>query len=527
MEARSAGEKAFELGRVQQLKARLAAYEAELIAGLAADRPDSADRRPEQPGAPVHDLPGPGTPDGASEFFADELALVLNCSRTQASVTADDALTLVEKLPATRAALADGRLDWPRARAIARELGWKARGTDPRVIEAVEAAVLPIAGELSVSALRALVIRELLARDADAGERRRRDAEAAADVTVKPLGDGMSELVARMSHPLAVACRGVADAHARAAKAAGDPRPLGVLRVAALTDLVLRPWAVDGETVTAHLEVVAPLDALTPARFLADGGSPPAAFRPPGSAPAPTGSVNGEPITAGHLRELLTQLDSLCPGGLQAPPGGSLSIALTDPDGTLRAVVDRRQLERLARRGCPAHPGGDCGCPVLDRPAPTDAYRPTDAQRLFVRTRDRTCRHPGCGNRAGWADLDHVVPHACGGETDCANLCCLCRRHHRLKTHAPGWLVRMGPDGVLTVEAPSGVTRTSRPPVQHEARGRPPGGTGAPGPPAPPGPDPRRGPPGGRPPMLPVTGSRLLAGAPAPPADPADDPPPF
>jgi hypothetical protein len=81
-----------------------------------------------------------------------------------------------------------------------------------------------------------------------------------------------------------------------------------------------------------------------------------------------------------------------------------------------------------------------------------------------VRTRDRTCRHPGCTGRAGWADLDHVAPHAAGGPTDCANLCCLCRRHHRLKTHARGWQFTLTADGVLAVTTPSGVTRTTRPP---------------------------------------------------------------
>ena len=56
------------------------------------------------------------------------------------------------------------------------------------------------------------------------------------------------------------------------------------------------------------------------------------------------------------------------------------------------------------------------------------------------------------------------MPHTHGGPTDCTNLCCLCRRHHRLKTHAHGWLHVMTPDGVLTVTTPGGITRTSRPP---------------------------------------------------------------
>src|SRR3712207_2672719 len=66
--------------------------------------------------------------------------------------------------------------------------------------------------------------------------------------------------------------------------------------------------------------------------------------------------------------------------------------------------------------------------------------------------------------RVGWADLDHVVPHADGGQTSCTNLCCACRSHHRLKTFARGWDFRMDTDGTLHVTSPSGITRTTRPP---------------------------------------------------------------
>ena len=57
-----------------------------------------------------------------------------------------------------------------------------------------------------------------------------------------------------------------------------------------------------------------------------------------------------------------------------------------------------------------------------------------------------------------------MVPHAHGGATDCANLCCLCRSHHRLETFARGRRFTMSDDGVLTVTTPSGVIRTTRPP---------------------------------------------------------------
>jgi hypothetical protein len=41
---------------------------------------------------------------------------------------------------------------------------------------------------------------------------------------------------------------------------------------------------------------------------------------------------------------------------------------------------------------------------------------------------------PGCRRRAGRCDLDHVIAHGDGGPTACWNLCCLCRRHHRIMT---------------------------------------------------------------------------------------------
>jgi hypothetical protein len=163
----------------------------------------------------------------------------------------------------------------------------------------------------------------------------------------------------------------------------------------------------------------------------------------------------------------------LCPGGLQAPTGGTLDIAITDSTGRLLAVTGRPELQRVARRGCPSHPGEACACPVLGRPEGVDRYTPSAGQRRFVGTRDRTCRHPGCTVRAGWADLDHVIAHAVGGATACENLCCLCRRHHRLKTHATGWSHTLSNDGVLTVITPSGVTRISRPPSWRVLTGPP------------------------------------------------------
>jgi hypothetical protein len=100
---------------------------------------------------------------------------------------------------------------------------------------------------------------------------------------------------------------------------------------------------------------------------------------------------------------------------------------------------------------------------VLERPPPVDRYVPSAAQRRFLEHRDRTCGPPSCVQPVGRVDLDHVVPYP-DGATDCDNLCCLCRRHHRLKTHAPGWRFVLTRDGRLEVTTPSGITRTTRPP---------------------------------------------------------------
>jgi hypothetical protein len=81
-----------------------------------------------------------------------------------------------------------------------------------------------------------------------------------------------------------------------------------------------------------------------------------------------------------------------------------------------------------------------------------------------VETDDRHCRMPGCRRRVGRCDIDHVIPRGAGGQTECWNLCCLCRRHHRIKTFARGWSFELLDDRRLIVRTPSGVSRVSVPP---------------------------------------------------------------
>ena len=200
--------------------------------------------------------------------------------------------------------------------------------------------MLPEASELSLGRLRARLTRELLAVDADAAERRRAKAEREADVRLYPTANGMSMLAIELPAPLAAACWSTVNELAWMRKNDGDPRPIGQLRAGVAADLMLRPWDTSRPPVTAVLNVVAPLPSLT------------------GAGVAP-GEVDGTTITATHVRELLLQLDAVCPGGLQAPTGGTLHIAVTDADGALLATTSRPELERIAARGCSGPPG--CG----------------------------------------------------------------------------------------------------------------------------------------------------------------------
>jgi len=424
---------------VQRRRARDVAEEAELIMRLAAARPASADPQPGTPGARERGWAVDAGYDGASEFFTAELATVLNLGRGTAGYRYRRARTWTTKLPRTFAALSTGDLDERRASQLAEVL----EHTSADVAGQVEAALIGEATDLSVARLKARATEELLRLDAAAADERREAAEKDADVHLYPSAtDGRATLATDLPADEAVECYDVVDQLARMLKADGDERPIGQLRAHIVSMLIRRPADHGLPPVVANLTVTAALTAL-------EGAS------------TDPGEVSGLPITAAHLRDLLARVGAL---GLTAPDGGELNYAITGPDGELLATLTPAELKRLAK----------LDGPVAGPPPETDAYEPTGKQRAFVTTRDRRCRFPNCGQRVGWADLDHVTSHACGGATDCANLCCLCRSHHRLKTFAPGWHFRIDDDGTLHVTTPSGVTRTTRPPGLRPPPGPPP-----------------------------------------------------
>ena len=94
--------------------------------------------------------------------------------------------------------------------------------------------------------------------------------------------------------------------------------------------------------------------------------------------------------------------------------------------------------------------------------AHTPAYRIPEAMKAFVKGRDGGCRFPGCGARAEVCDIDHVVPYDQGGATAPANLQCLCRRCHNLKTDGMV-TATITKDATVAWTMPDGSTVTTMP----------------------------------------------------------------
>nr|WP_300045269.1 HNH endonuclease signature motif containing protein [uncultured Nocardioides sp.] len=104
--------------------------------------------------------------------------------------------------------------------------------------------------------------------------------------------------------------------------------------------------------------------------------------------------------------------------------------------------------------------------PVIDLNADlfTPTYEVPDRIREQVILRDRTCAFPWCTRPARRGDVDHIVEFdhdadTAGrpqpGPTATRNLACLCRFHHRLKTHT-AWRYRMTSNGRFEWTSPHG-----------------------------------------------------------------------
>ncbi len=343
------------------------------------------------------------------EFAADEAAAALGIGQHAAQGRLQVAVALAGRLPGTAAALAAGRVDYPRAAAMVEETGV----LGDEAAAAVEQAVLAGDGRANPSRWRQAARRAVLRADAGAADARTERARADRGVRVYPAGDGIGLLEAQLPVEHAAAVDAVLTSVARGwAAAPGEQRTMAQLRADALAAPFLHALATgvlagaDPATLARHQ------DRLPGIHLHIHTENPPADGTPSGDRPA---EVEGLGPIAGRL-------------------GRTLAAQATVSHYVARAWIG------------PDEPG----------------YRPSAALDRHVRARDVRCRFPGCGSRARACDLDHTAAWP-GGPTGAANLGALCRRHHRLK-HSRGVSLEQPRPGHFRWVLPTGHTYAVGPP---------------------------------------------------------------
>ncbi len=326
---------------------------------------------------------------------------------------------------------------------------------------------------MTTGQLEKLVAARTIAADPDSAETGEQDARARKGVWTRDSYPGLTSLSAELDADAAARLLQRITGVAHLLRRAGRTEPWQQLRADALGLLA------DPTTLTTphhqHPADSAPTDGAEP-----DGAEPDAAE--PDAGADSEEAAGGEPADAGK--------DDDTPGG-----GGAAAAALPrtvlylhrNPDGTYDLDRHGPITEQTARRILAT--STVLIKPVIDLPTLTSTghsprYVPPARLREAVQIRDRTCRFPGCPRQARTCQIDHNQPWP-QGQTTLTNLCCLCTRHHRLKTHTtwdvrqpfPGILIWRSPTGSIHIVDQHGTThhRPSRAGPEQRTRPRPPG----------------------------------------------------
>ncbi len=416
------------------------------------------------------------TPAGVvGDQVVEVVMMALGRSRRSGLFLREQALLLTHQ-PQVWAALWQGRLDVTKAGILARALNLVPRldAEDQQRPEyaadcdRILASGLGYAAGHTAGQLDRHLTRLLAAIDPGAVLTRRRRALADRGVWIDHRGDGTADLTARLDSTHAeqvyAAIRALALATQRTDTAAGsdggdgdgdcgirrgaghdcatdhgDPgrgfaaqaarRPFDLRMADALVDLVLSPAAAS----------------------LVAGDRDPDDERHAENRSAAAGPAR---VTVSTQINVTIPIDSLA--GLSDTPGTLSGYGVLPADLVRRlAAGDTRWRHILTDRATGA---------VLD--VGTWSYRPPTALDRHVRTRDVTCRFPGCQVPARECDLDHLIPFP-QGPTNAENLHTLCRRHHQLK-HDDNWTVEPLPNSGLRWTSPHGTTRNTWPDTHQE-----------------------------------------------------------
>ena len=177
-----------------------------------------------------------GRPARVPASATAEVSLELTMSHCSASWWADLAVDLAWRLAATGEALAAGMIDLSRARLIAEAT----RMLSDQAARAVEEKVLPAAGDMTTGALRAALRRAVIVADPEGAERRRREAERQAKVSLYPEEESTATLAGqRLPGVHAAAAMARIKAMARALKASGAGGGMDLLSAQVYLGLLL------------------------------------------------------------------------------------------------------------------------------------------------------------------------------------------------------------------------------------------------------------------------------------------------
>jgi hypothetical protein len=355
-------------------------------------------------------------------WVAPEVGMELGLREQQVHARIDTAVRLARHRQVD-VAMQQGRLQAWTATKLLEHLETLSQYLTPHRLEQVEASTLAwlLDRPRTVGVLNARMRRLILAarttaqRDSD-GPDEPDPVHARRQVTILPSAtSGLAELVALLPEADALAIRATLAALGHDPVDGDDPRTAQQRRADLLVALVTGIPAREGRRQDTRCALGDPirlnvrLDVTVPADSLV-AGSDPGAVPGYGSIPATTARDLADP----------TYLPA-------------------DTTRTVRPLVYDSTTGRLLGFGV---------TPVAmvwlaDLP-PGRGYEHSATLETAIALRDGTCRAPGCRRAATRCDCDHVVPHPVG-PTSLANSCSLCRYHHRLKTHAPGW--RVGTDG--------------------------------------------------------------------------------
>jgi hypothetical protein len=384
----------FDLVILLQARSRQIAHEQ---AGLAADMVAVAECvKVESSG-----LPGVWDSD-IDKFAAAEIAAALTLTKRSAASRLIDAELLVERLPAVWAAQRAGLIDRERAKVFVEST----LGVEEFLARRVAATLLPEAPDLTTGQLTYRLRRLVLEADPTASKKRYEEAVAERKVVRGVNPDGTAYLSGcNLPVEQAAAADERLDALARAAKRAGDGRPVDQIRADIYLSLLAGTF--DGPA-PIHRRGVLELTADLPTLM--------------GLVEHTAELAGWGPVIADIARQIADQRAAGGTGGVGGVDNTVWRFSITDPitGALLHHGITKRPTAPLERTRDPGR-------------------FPTPRQRAFVTARDRTCRGPGCRVPARRTEIDHLIDHAKGGRTEIGNLDCKCSSCHDLKDS--GWQI--------------------------------------------------------------------------------------